>query len=549
MALATLPQCDVVVTNHGPCVPDAKAGQPWAAPVLTSQAGSEGGGVKQRENPSTDMRDHLKHIIQTRCQGGTMEVTLPAVLTQELDLSVDQLSLLDRDCQAVRNSSHIIFLTPLDQCGTRTMAVDDDHVYSNAIVIHASGMVGAILEEELGSGYFDLQGPSGSGWMEEEEGEGGADSSTTYLDDEDLTAHKVHIDVECRLPRTPEGHTRQGQVAGAREDEGVCTMQVFADPMFLQRVTHFPHTTSTHTGVYLQASAPSDPNLHVLMENCWVTPWASPQHSDPQHKDPQHTVLIQQGCTRSPAVHWVRYPTGGATPAHSQGHTTPERLMIYSYLPPGSYIHCQLARCFKGTSGPGHKCPPDPSDHCNSQVLPNMFPQLQTQTCGVHTVGPIHITQREVRIGDDHKLTGSMTPDPGARSRPADREGQLQQSVIIEGLDSGTVVGIAFAAFVIGILLTGALWFIHTHTGLNKDRNVCLVPCEGLNKDRNVCLVPCEGLNKDRNVCLVPCEGLKDRNVCLVPCEGPSKRSAMSTVVMGGMSGEVTPNSSCPISA
>lgn len=41
---------------------------------------------------------------------------------------------------------------------------------------------------------------------------------------------------------------------------------------------------------------------------------------------------------------------------------------------------------------------------------------------------------------------------------------QSQQSVVIEGLDSGTVVGIAFAAFAIGILLTGALWFIHTHT-------------------------------------------------------------------------------------
>ncbi|KAI8771419.1 transforming growth factor beta receptor type 3 isoform X3, partial [Biomphalaria glabrata] len=39
-----------------------------------------------------------------------------------------------------------------------------------------------------------------------------------------------------------------------------------------------------------------------------------------------------------------------------------------------------------------------------------------------------------------------------------------QQRVIIEGLDSATVVGIAFAAFAIGILLTGALWFIHSHT-------------------------------------------------------------------------------------
>lgn len=65
------------------------------------------------------------------------------------------------------------------------------------IVIHASGVVGALLEEELGSGYFDLQATSGSGWSDAN-GEG---SVTTYIDDEDFTAHKVEIDVQCRVPR------------------------------------------------------------------------------------------------------------------------------------------------------------------------------------------------------------------------------------------------------------------------------------------------------------------------------------------------------------
>ena len=65
-------------------------------------------------------------------------------------------------------------------------------------MIHASGMVGAILEEELGSGYFDLQATSGSGWMEPN----GDASDTTYMDDEDFASHKVEIDVECRVPRS-----------------------------------------------------------------------------------------------------------------------------------------------------------------------------------------------------------------------------------------------------------------------------------------------------------------------------------------------------------
>lgn len=36
---------------------------------------------------------------------------------------------------------------------------------------------------------------------------------------------------------------------------------------------------------------------------------------------------------------------------------------------------------------------------------------------------------------------------------------------VVYVIDTPVVVGIAFAAFVIGALLTGALWFIYAHTG------------------------------------------------------------------------------------
>lgn len=43
-------------------------------------------------------------------------------------------------------------------------------------------------------------------------------------------------------------------------------------------------------------------------------------------------------------------------------------------------------------------------------------------------------------------------------------------------LDTATVVGIAFAAFVIGALLTGALWFIYSHTG--RFTTCCSLICQ-----------------------------------------------------------------------
>jgi len=38
-------------------------------------------------------------------------------------------------------------------------------------------------------------------------------------------------------------------------------------------------------------------------------------------------------------------------------------------------------------------------------------------------------------------------------------------AVRVVGVEVTAVVGIAFAAFAIGILLTGALWFIYNRTG------------------------------------------------------------------------------------
>lgn len=48
-------------------------------------------------------------------------------------------------------------------------------------------------------------------------------------------------------------------------------------------------------------------------------------------------------------------------------------------------------------------------------------------------------------------------------------------AAVLYGLDTLTVVGIAFAAFVIGALLTGALWFIYSRTGTARPGRACRV--------------------------------------------------------------------------
>ena len=77
-------------------------------------------------------------------------------------------------------------------------------------------MVAAILDGELGSGYFDLQAPSGSGWPEGRAVD--AADRGAYADDEDFATHIVHIDVECRIA-LPEGDGHTSWDGQVRKDD------------------------------------------------------------------------------------------------------------------------------------------------------------------------------------------------------------------------------------------------------------------------------------------------------------------------------------------
>ena len=77
----------------------------------------------------------------------------------------------------------------------------------------------------------------------------------------------------------------------------------------------------------------------------------------------------------------------------------------------------------------------------------------------------------------------SSGSDAGGKSGPAGdgtagkQATDCVQVVRVQGLDTLTVVGISFAAFIMGVLLTAALWLIHTHTGEvhagGCDREIC----------------------------------------------------------------------------
>ncbi|ELK34426.1 Transforming growth factor beta receptor type 3 [Myotis davidii] len=114
---------------------------------------------------------------------------------------------------------------------------------------------------------------------------------------------------------------------------------------------------------------------------------------------------------------------------------------------------CELTLCTKKEKDPQKlpKCVP-PDEACTSLDASMIWAMMQNKKTFTKPLAVIH---QEV----ESKGTSPNIKEPNPISPP-----------IFHGLDTITVMGIAFAAFVIGALLTGALWYIYSHTGETAGR-------------------------------------------------------------------------------
>lgn len=115
------------------------------------------------------------------------------------------------------------------------------------------------------------------------------------------------------------------------------------------------------------------------------------------------------------------------------------------------FLQCELTLCTKKEKDPPKlpKCVP-PDEACTSLDASTIWAMMQNKKTFTKPLAVIH---HEV------ESKGPSIKEPNPISPP-----------IFHGLDTITVMGIAFAAFVIGALLTGALWYIYSHTGETAGR-------------------------------------------------------------------------------
>ncbi|EMP36609.1 Transforming growth factor beta receptor type 3 [Chelonia mydas] len=110
------------------------------------------------------------------------------------------------------------------------------------------------------------------------------------------------------------------------------------------------------------------------------------------------------------------------------------------------------------------KCIP-PDEACTSLNVDMILAMMHNKKTFTKPLAVItHEEKPKDRLGEN-LFSGRFPPGP-----PIHKPKGNELQPLFYGLDTLTVVGIAFAAFVIGALLTGALWFIYSHTGETAGR-------------------------------------------------------------------------------
>uniref|UniRef100_A0A8C6SF61 Transforming growth factor, beta receptor III n=1 Tax=Neogobius melanostomus TaxID=47308 RepID=A0A8C6SF61_9GOBI len=178
-------------------------------------------------------------------------------------------------------------------------------------------------------------------------------------------------------------------------------------------------------------SAASDPELGFTIISCFITPNSNPRGISSDYS------LIETVCPTDDSIKF--HP-----PQNPRVHTQPTDTKTFSFNFNSKFnmsllfLHCEMSLCSKKSSGSLPACL-QPGETCDSLSVDKiMAMMMDTKTS----------TKPLVVLDESYET-----------------DGLPWQTGPVFVLDTLTVVGIAFAAFVIGALLTGALWFIYSHTG------------------------------------------------------------------------------------
>ncbi|XP_060620886.2 transforming growth factor beta receptor type 3-like isoform X1 [Anolis sagrei] len=219
-----------------------------------------------------------------------------------------------------------------------------------------------------------------------------------------------------------------------------------------------PCTVSANSRVFVEASLASyDLSLGFTIQRCFISP-----SSDSSVVFPY--LLIYHGCAVDAHVNMSELEQAALGQALPPGQQ--ERRRLSFVLQPRSnhsihFLHCHLVLCRRERWDPSKpkdpipKCPTE-KEACKGEVEPGSarFQRTVTKPIIVTVKTPLRAATPDLR--QDNFL-------PNQQGKPR-KNVQPIPTTVAPRLELPAVVGIAFSAFIIGLSLTGGLWFIHSQT-------------------------------------------------------------------------------------
>ncbi|XP_048457941.1 transforming growth factor beta receptor type 3 isoform X1 [Rhincodon typus] len=377
--------------------------------------------------------------LSVQCEDKRIIAAIEKSSLQAEVTAVTQVSLLDPKCKAKENSTHYILESSLTSCGTTKYPTSDGFtIYLNSFVIQPEYP----FEE--------------SGWYGDNEESG--DNGFPGDGDDPVQNRPKIVRFNCTY-FTPSKKSKMPSHSGfpslTQNKNATLNMELYNTDLF-RTPSQGVHTVSENNPLFVEVSVTkSDPEISFVIQTCYISP-----SSDPVSSSDYYTI-IENICPKEDSVKFYSPQKLDFLVPHAEME---RKRFSFVFKPVYNmslvFLHCEITLCSqKDTESQGFpnlpKCIP-PDEACidvNLQIIMAMMRYKQSFT------KPLAVIRERMNLPKTPVIPDSQVNVE--RPRP----------YIIYGLDTPTVVGIAFAAFVIGALLTGALWYIYSHTGETAGRH------------------------------------------------------------------------------
>lgn len=462
--------------------------------------------VKSGTNDIIRLPNEMLEAMTVECLPQHMRVSFPRRAIEHLLLEARDLTLNQAHCSATVNETHYVLSSPFHYCGTKIKRQDDKIVYRNAV--HFRFHVRKVASKSI-VGRSTSSSDVGPPFDDEDNAEVGSGAGALPVASSSFepSSEPTALNFQCEY-MSPGGSTNvldevpnvepnnRGDAPSPIANRDIFSMELFRDPSYVRSISlaEYPLTPSERDVLYVETRLKTGPALRVVTDECWLS------ESNDASATENRIRLIRNTCPVGPTV---KFET--SSHVHDDGSHRFSFQMVAEYAEhPFLYLHCELAICTTNASRPIHgrtlKVCVDPHDYCVTASLRSYV----TGPLGTHhtkfTRGPFQVKRSDAASSSSSSSSSAAAAAAAAASPTALRIipfqstapfhsqakvevtgvggkfGGLsetidvrctlpeQQAVIILGLSTVAVIGIAFASFIIGVGLSAALYCIYLKT-------------------------------------------------------------------------------------